>query len=226
MKYRLFDNFNNGTINVAWGQHKGVGTNLLVTEAPATPNRWPDRQFGSSTRALRVRLDENDPYVAGGPRSELVGPKASGYWGNGDRIYIHAKIFFANNYVNDPASEIVFQVHYAAVGVPFILYSVDNILQITGKGFGDVNVNKTKGEWLTFELYQTYSDNAAGSTRVLMNGVTKVNATGITNMDVGEELYPNFGIYKPAWKFPLVEPISIVSNRELYYDQIKITLNV
>jgi hypothetical protein len=166
-------------------------------------------------RVLKVTLNEADSWVAEGPRSEIYRPNDIAYWVEDTNVWVGGSILFPDNYVDDPAKEIVWQVHGLET-VPFFIQSVGENLIVRGKNFAGKTIPKTKGHWMDIVVHHRFST-TNGITEVYVNGNRIINATTGATMAAGEQLYQKFGLYKSGWK----ELDSIVNSRVLFYDEIR-----
>jgi len=215
---------------------EGWGTQTANPENLKTGEIVPAR---AGKQALRVRVDQRDPWVAGGPRSELLQPRALGYWEEPQEYWVGASVLFPAGYRDDPMQEIFWQLHGASgkdgnhkrakqskngkrnASVPFMMQSVGDSILIRGKGIQQVSVKKTKGKWMDFVVHHRFSSEGKGITQVYVNGHLLINGQNISNLRPGERVYQKFGIYKSGWKKGY-ESQSTVSNREIWFDEIRI----
>lgn len=199
---------------VTWGVQTGNSTNISsIASAMAR----------SGNSFLQIHIKKSDPWVAGGPRTEYSSPREMGYWQEGNEVWLGGSVFFSQNYVDDRAQEIFWQIHSSvdSDAVPFLIQSINENILIRGRGFSDVILAKTKNKWMDIVVHHKWSAANDGLTEVYINGQKVVNAVGVPTMLTGWQLYWKFGIYKSGWKNETVI-VSDVDERTLYFDEMRI----
>lgn len=212
-KLLLFsDSFENEKYIENWKSQTGNDTGIQITKA--VPAR--DGNF-----ALQISVDKSWPEINNGPRSEIYRPKSLPLIQSGSETWYAFSVFFDKNYVDDPAQEIISQFHTTnEEGVPFLIQSINGDLIIKGKGFEDVQLPKTKGDWMDVIVHNKWSDDAnasTGLTQVYINGKQVVNSSG-ANLRPGTAVYFKLGLYKSGWK----GTGSTTTFRRLYFDRVMI----
>lgn len=167
---------------------------------------------------LRVEVQKEWPWILGGPRCELTHPRDLDYMREGDQIVISAWVYFPLDYIDDPAIELIMQVHAAGDAVPFIVQSKGADLLFRGRGFDDVWIPKTKGQWMRIEVMHRWSFTGRGSVRIWVNDTQIVREDGLRNIYRDELLYWKFGLYKGGWK----GGVTRTTERVLYFDDVRI----
>jgi len=206
------DGFENGW-ETGWRLQTADPSNIQITKT--VPAR-------AGQHAVRFTVKRDEASVAKGQRSELFAPKGSTYWGQGDAYEIAASILFPSDYVDDPAQEIIWQIHGDSnqPSVPFLIQSVGDGLLIKGKGIQQTKIPKTKGRWMDIRTRHIFSAAGKGSTQVFVNGQKVVDARSIANIGANQKVYWKFGIYKTGWKRG--GQTSITRERTLYFDEVRI----
>lgn len=98
----IYENFEKDVPD--WRSQTAKQTNLSV---------MPLGNARSGLKSIRFSVHKEEPWVAGGPRSELMLPKKFGYWMEGGDYWIGASVLFPTEYKDDPMQEIFWQVHAA-----------------------------------------------------------------------------------------------------------------
>jgi hypothetical protein len=209
---RVFDSFEENNSLETWNTQTALPENIVQS------HHIPAR---NGTYSLQINVHKSDQWQAGGPRSELLSSKKLPAFGAGDTTTAKMSVYFPDDYVNDPAQEIIFQVHATnQQGVPFFIQSVRDELVFRGRGISTTSIPKTKGRWMDIAVKHRWSDTANGATQVIVNGETLISEFG-SNVREDQDLYYKFGIYKSGWKDPSL--YSNTTERTLYFDAIELS---
>lgn len=214
----LFNDSFEGTGGAPWSYQTADESNIAVTESlPAN----------SGKGSLKILVRKSDEWVAGGPRSQVLQPRQTGYLSEGDQVWARGYVMFPDDYADDPTNEIFWQVHgnRESSTVPFLIRSVDDEIEIVGRGITNVRVKKTKGKWMEISTYHKFSSTGHGITEVFINGDLITSGYDIKNLDTsGQQVFWIYGLYKSGWKKGDIK--SLVSERLLYFDDITLGIKL
>ncbi len=205
-------------LNIEWQKQTAVDDHLLSTTFSA-PH--------AGERVLRVYVHKDDPYVANGPRSEYSSPQNIGYFSEGDEVWLALSVYFPNDYIDDSEYEIIWQLHgdHNSPGVPFLVRSVGDKLEIMGQGIDNITIPKTKGQWMNIAVHHLFSSSNSGITEAFVNTELVTSGTNISNMRPDQNIYWKFGMYKSGWKNGNDVNPNVVE-RTLYFDDVYMGLSL
>ncbi|OWY64767.1 hypothetical protein B7486_45510 [cyanobacterium TDX16] len=187
-------------------------------------------------QAVKFLLKKEDTRIDGVKRAELrlgeVPPDSEIWYG--------FSVFLPSDYQQDPSSEIIAQWHdlpdknlgetwkspalsLSTKDGRFILNRKWDSKRVTvvpeGKETIDLGLYQT-GKWTDFVFHVKWSSNSNGRLKVWQDGKLVVRRNGPNNYNDARGPYLKIGIYKGDWKnYP---DKSTVSERELYYDEVRV----
>ncbi len=211
-----------------WGKEFCCGHSTRIVNFPVRAGK----------QAVKITLKKDDPFVAGSKRAEL---KLGGVEANSEQWYSFS-VFLPPTYKQDPSGEIIAQWHDKPdreLGEgwksPALTLSTRNGRFYLGRRWDSkqVSVNNLPegeeaidfgryqtGKWTDFVFHVKWSYTSDGLLEVWKDGQLEVSRSGPNYYNDLRGPYFKIGIYKGDWKNQPKK--SIVSQRDIYFDEIRV----